>query len=293
MKLANVNGEMSIVMNRQHFPIAELSGGRFGPSPEDIYRRWSDFSHWAGGVELAEGLPLSATELGAPSPRPRQVFAVALNYSDHVKESGLSDPALPLFFTKFPSSVAGPYGELPLPSDRVDWEAELVVVIGRHARNIGEREAWDYVAGVTVGQDYSERLLQLYGPAPQFGLAKSYPGFSPIGPWLVTPDELDDRDNLPLTCEIDGTVVQSADTSLMIFSVAQQIAFLTQITDLYPGDVIFTGTPNGVGHGMKPPRYIRDGETITTTIVGVGRICQTARTAERPTFTDVLVAGGR
>ncbi|MFV8310457.1 fumarylacetoacetate hydrolase family protein [Mycobacteroides chelonae] len=282
---------MSIAVDDQHFPVAELSGGRFGPRPEDIYSRWGDFTDWARGVELTGGLPLSAAELRAPSPRPRQVFAVALNYSDHVKESGLSDPLLPLFFTKFPSSVTGPYGELPLPSDRVDWEAELVVVIGHHAKNVSEHEAWGHVAGVTVGQDYSERRLQLHGPAPQFGLAKSYPGFSPIGPWLVTPEELDDRDNLPLTCEIDGAVVQSADTSLMIFSIAQQIAFLTQITDLYPGDVIFTGTPNGVGNGMRPPRYIRDGETITTTIVGVGHICQTARTAKRPTFTDALVAG--
>lgn len=156
----------------------------------------------------------------------------------------------------------------------VDWEVELVLVMGAEARHIDEDSAWDHIAGVTVGQDLSERITQLRGPAPQFGLGKSYPGFAPQGPFLVTSDELRDRDDLEIGCRIDDEVVQCGRTSEMIFNVPALVAKISENVTLYPGDVIFSGTPAGVGMGREPKRYLIAGETLHTWIEGVGEMTQ-------------------
>lgn len=164
---------------------------------------------------------------------------------------------------------------MTIPADgNVDWEVELVVIIGREAHRIDEADAWSHVAGLTVGQDISERISQLRGPAPQFGLGKSFPGFTPQGPWLVTPDEFDNPDDLELGCMIDGEEVQKGRTCELIFPVPSLIAALSQTVTLYPGDVIFTGTPAGVGVGQSPQRFLQPGESLDSWIEGIGELRQ-------------------
>ncbi|WP_235566665.1 fumarylacetoacetate hydrolase family protein [Microbacterium sp. Root61] len=258
--------------------VAEASDLAFGPDTHTVYAEWDGFRAWADSADLSETarMTFAATELGSPSPAPRQVFAIGLNYGAHAAESGFAEPVdLPPTFTKFASSLSGPDTVVTLPAGgNTDWEVELVVVIGRTAHQVGRDEAWDYVAGVTVGQDLSERIVQLRGPAPQFGLGKSFPGFAPVGPWLVTPDELADRDDLALGCAINGETVQDGRTRDLIFPVARLVSELTQVVELYPGDLIFTGTPAGVGIGRDPQRFLQPGDELVSWIEGVGELRQ-------------------
>ena len=180
-------------------------------------------------------------------------------------------PKRPATFTKFPTCLTGPDAAVTLPPGMVDWEVELVVVIGTRAKRVDPARAWDHVAGVTVGQDLSERGLQ-FEAGNQFSLGKSFPGFGPTGPWLVTPDELEDPDDLALGCAVDGETVQSSRTSDLIFPVPQLITELSAVLELLPGDLIFTGTPAGVGLGRTPPRFLQVGQTLESWIEGIGTI---------------------
>ena len=209
---------------------------------------------------------------GSPAPGPRRVFAVALNYPPHAAEAGYQPPTDPLVFTKFPSCLAGPHATVKLPSERVDWEVELVAVVGTGGHRILEGKAWRHVAGLSVGQDLSERRVQMLGAPPQFSLAKSFPGFGPIGPALVTPDELADPDDLEITGELNGAVVQHARTKDMIFHVPELVARLSEACLLLPGDLVFTGTPAVVGNRMNPPRYLRPGDELVIRIEGIGEL---------------------
>lgn len=257
--------------------LAKMSNGRFGPEPRQTFDVWTDMRRWydEASIDFAvHGEPIDLTELEPPSSDPRQVFAIGLNYRDHAAEAGLSLPETPTVFTKFLGSFCGPHSELVLAGETVDWEAELVVVIGRTARHATEADAWSYVAGVTVGQDFSERETQLSGPAPQFSLGKSFTGFSPQGPWLVSIDELDDPNDLGISCSVNGETVQSSRTSQLIFGVPALIAHLSSVLPLWPGDVIFTGTPAGVGGARNPRWFLKPGDVVETSIEGVGMLRQ-------------------
>ncbi|BCB87412.1 hypothetical protein Psuf_047250 [Phytohabitans suffuscus] len=175
-----------------------------------------------------------------------------------------------MIFTKFVTSIAGPSGDIVLPSANVDWEVELVAVIGRAATGVRREDAWGHVAGLSVGQDISEREVQRRGQPAQFSLAKSYPGFGPVGPYLVTLDEAGDPGDLALRCTVNGEVMQDGNTSSMVFPIPELIAYLSAVCTLLPGDLIFTGTPPGVGMGRKPPRYLAPGDVMETTIEGLG-----------------------
>jgi len=199
-------------------------------------------------------------------------IAIGLNYADHAAESDFAVPESPPVFTKFVTSLTGPFGEIVVPPGQVDWEVELVTVIGRRAHRVAAEDAWSYVAGVSIGQDISERVLQSSGPVPQFSLGKSHPGFGPIGPVLVTPDELPDRDDLELGCLINGEQVQKGYTRDMVFPVPELIARLSAVAPLLPGDVIFTGTPSGVGLGRTPPRWLQAGDELVSYIRGIGEM---------------------
>ncbi|MYV99231.1 fumarylacetoacetate hydrolase [Streptomyces sp. SID3343] len=215
-------------------------------------------------------LPLDLDRLQAPVPRPGQVFGVGLNFHSHLVEGGRAgEHPLPLTFTKFPSSVTGPYDDVEIPFDGVDYEVELVLVIGRHADRIAAADAWDHVAGVTVGQDLSARGVQQGG---QLSLAKSFRGFAPIGPWVRTVDELADRDKLGLRCHVDGELLQDGSTADMVHTVPELLAFLSTVTALRPGDIVFTGTPSGVGFFRDPQRFLRAGDVVRSEIDGVGVI---------------------
>jgi 2-keto-4-pentenoate hydratase/2-oxohepta-3-ene-1,7-dioic acid hydratase in catechol pathway len=281
MKFANYDGRAIITDGKRARFVTDASTGKFADDPAEVFTVWDEFAGWARTVELVEGFELDAGKLAAPSPRPTQVFGIGLNYAAHARESGMDQPPEPSVFTKFPTSVAGPNTVLELPTDTVDFEVELVVVMGRHSHRVSEAGAWEHVAGVTVGQDISERTRQLVGPAAQFSLGKSFPGFGPTGPWIVTTDELADRDDLGLGCSVNGQVMQDGRTNDLIFSVSRIVAKLSAVLPLVPGDLIFTGTPSGVGAARKPPVYLRDGDVLESWVEGVGAITSTCRAGVR------------
>ncbi|WP_225830117.1 fumarylacetoacetate hydrolase family protein [Streptomyces sp. NK08204] len=272
MRIANTAGRLMLLTDDGWTDVERASGGLFSADPQEIYERWEEFRHWAAQARPTGDDTLDESGLGSPAPRPRQILAIGLNYRDHADESGFSVPEHPPVFTKFVSSITGPYGDIPLPEGSVDWEVELVAVVGRRAWQVSEERAWEHVAGLTVGQDISERDKQLSGPVPQFSLGKSHPGFGPMGPCLVTPDEFDDPDDLELGCSINGESVQKGRTSDLIFSVPRLIAGLSAVLPLLPGDVIFTGTPAGVGLGRNPKRYLADGDELVSYVKGIGEL---------------------
>ena len=270
MKLANVDDRAALVLDDQIADVATASDGRFGPDPMALYDEWDDFREFAATVTTPTG-PLVQAALRNPVPRPRQVFAIGLNYRSHAEETGATLPEVPAVFTKFPASLAGPFDDIAVAGPSVDWEVELVVVMGRTADRVGAQDAWSHVAGLTIGQDISDRHLQ-FAAGAQFSLGKSRRGYGPIGPWLVTADELSDPDDLALGCSVNGEKVQDARTDDLVFGVTQLIAELSAVLPLLPGDVIFTGTPAGVGVARKPPVFLQPGDTLETWIEGIGTI---------------------
>jgi 2-keto-4-pentenoate hydratase/2-oxohepta-3-ene-1,7-dioic acid hydratase in catechol pathway len=282
MRIANLSGRLVLLSADRALDVERASDGAFSSSPQAVYDRWAEFVSWASAQDASLGDPFSATDLGPAVPRPPQVFAIGLNYASHAGESGLKVPENPMVFTKFVSSFTGADVEVELTGDTVDWEVELVVVIGEGGRDIDESDAFDHVAGLTIGQDLSDRTVQFWGEPAQFSIGKSLKGFAPIGPWVVTLDELDavaDRSDLTIGCTLtraDGTteVLQNGRTRDMIFSIPALIAKLSALVELLPGDVIFTGTPDGVGLGRNPRVYLEAGQTVTSEIEGLGSIRQ-------------------
>lgn len=276
MRFANRLGRAVLLQNGRAHDLEQLSQGTFGPDPDDVVQRWAQLREAAAGFTFGAGEAYAADELGPPVPTPRQIVAIGLNYRDHAAETGSQVPEDLVVFTKFQSSLNGPTGTVPLPSENVDYEAELVVVIGAPAHQVSEEDAWAHIAGFTVGQDYSERVVQRRGSPAQFSLGKSFPGFGPTGPAVVTVDELDDPEALSVrTVLIDGDgerVLQDGTTADLIFSVPSIVSRLSQVMTLQPGDLIFTGTPAGVGLGRDPKLFLRPGWTVVTQIEGLGEL---------------------
>jgi 2-keto-4-pentenoate hydratase/2-oxohepta-3-ene-1,7-dioic acid hydratase in catechol pathway len=272
MRLANRLGRALLVSRdmARGVDLETVSAGRFGADSMLALGCWDALCEFAAGVDLLGAPPVDAATLGPCSPRPRAVFAIGLNYRDHAQEAGLPIPKEPIVFTKFPSCLVGPHSDVIVFGDRVDWEAELVVVIGRRAENVPEARALEHVAGFCAGQDVSDRKLQFASQPPQFSLAKSRATFGPIGPAVVSLDELAQPLDLALHCDLDGERMQSSRTSQLIFGVPELVAYLSRHCELLPGDLIFTGTPGGVGSARK--RYLKPGETIRTAIEGVGTL---------------------
>ncbi len=270
MKLANNDGRAAIICGDAIADVHEVSGGRFGPDPMNVFDNWPEFAAFARDVTSGSA-PLVEAKLQCPVPVPRQVFAIGLNYRTHAEESGMAIPEVPATFTKFPASLGGPFDDVEIVGDTVDWEVELVVVIGTRADRVDAGAAWSHVAGLTVGQDVSDRTLQ-FAAGAQFSLGKSRRGYGPMGPWLVTPDEVPNPDDLALGCSVDGETMQDARTSDLIFDVSQLIAQLSAVLPLLPGDVIFTGTPSGIGAVRNPARFLQRGAVLESWIEGIGTI---------------------
>lgn len=275
LRFANANGRAALLDDQgsRFLDLETASNGAFSPDPMDAFARWDAIR------SFDRDLPTSAYDgaaiidpklLGAPSPMPYQVFGIGLNYRSHAEESGMAIPTSPLTFTKFTTSIAAPCADIELKSDTVDWEVELVAVISSGGRDIAAAKAWDHIAGVAVGQDISDRTLQFATQPPQFNLGKSRRGYSPFGPWLVDAADLTDRDRLHMTMTLNGEIVQDTLTDDLIFGVPAIIEFLSSIVELLPGDVIYTGTPGGVGMSFKPPRFLKTGDVIVSTIDGIG-----------------------
>jgi 2-keto-4-pentenoate hydratase/2-oxohepta-3-ene-1,7-dioic acid hydratase in catechol pathway len=273
MRLGNLDNRPVIVTEAGAIDVERASRGLFGTDFAALYAQWPAFIAWANEEKFAVApVPFEQSDLGNPAPSPRQIFAIGLNYADHAKESRFDVPVVPPVFTKFASSLNGPHGDITLPPGNVDWEVELVAVIGRTAYQVDVARAWDYVGGLAVGQDLSERVLQMSSSPPQFSLGKSFPGFAPVGPVVVTPDELENKDDLELGCSINGQQVQKGRTSEMVFSIPELIGRLSAVSPLLPGDLIFTGTPAGVGMGRSPQRFLADGDELHSYILGIGEM---------------------
>ena len=273
MRIVNV-GRRLVLLDKSGagLDVEKASDGRFPADPQAIFAQWDEFQDWAAGQEGRADLAIDPAELGPPTPLPRQVFAIGLNYAEHVNESKMGKPDSPTVFTKFQSSITGPNATVELPSTSVDWEVELVVAIGRLAHRVSEEAAYDHVAGFMIGQDLSERVVQLAGPVPQFSLGKSYPGFAPLGPALTTVDELDHPDDLAIGCRLGDEVLQDGRTSDLMFDVRELVSKLSYICPLLPGDIIFTGTPSGVGNAREPKRFLPPGGVLTSSIEGLGEL---------------------
>ena len=222
----------------------------------------------------ARGVLLDAGQLQrlAPVPDPQKVICVGLNYADHAAESGAEIPAEPVIFSKFPTAIAGPDDRVLLPaeSSQVDYEAELVVVIGRAGRHIRADQAFRYIAGYTCGHDVSARDWQLRKPGGQWLLGKTFDTFAPLGPELVTADEIEHPGQLDIQLRLNGRTMQQSNTRQLIFPIDQLFAYISQVCTLLPGDVIFTGTPPGVGAARKPPVFLQPGDVAEVEIERLG-----------------------
>jgi 2-keto-4-pentenoate hydratase/2-oxohepta-3-ene-1,7-dioic acid hydratase in catechol pathway len=271
IRLANLKGRAVVLVDGGAVDVERSAGGKFSADPMDALRQWDRFSDWARGLSKAEA-PVNEADLGAPVPRPSKVYGIGMNYRDHATEANLPIPAAPVVFTKFPNCLAGPRADVELSSAYVDWEVELVVVIGRGGRRISEERAFDHVAGYCVGQDISDRKAQFADMPPQFSMGKSYDTYGPIGPAVVSIDAFADPNDLALSCDVGGERMQAARTNDLIFPVPALIAFLSQRCSIEPGDLIFTGTPAGVGSTRDPRRYLKEGEVITSTIESIGTL---------------------
>jgi 2-keto-4-pentenoate hydratase/2-oxohepta-3-ene-1,7-dioic acid hydratase in catechol pathway len=229
--------------------------------------------HLAGGG-ASDGIPrpLAEAPLLAPIPNPGKVICVGLNYKDHAAESGMDLPEVPILFAKFSNSVAAPGADVRPPTgvDQIDYEAELAVIIGRRTSRVSVDDALSHVAGYACCNDVSARGLQFRTSQWMYG--KAIDTFLPLGPWLVTPDEVPDPQALGIRCLVNGEVRQSSSTSEMVFGVADLISFISHTLTLAPGDVIATGTPAGVGMARKPPEYMRDGDVMQVEIDGLGTL---------------------
>jgi 2-keto-4-pentenoate hydratase/2-oxohepta-3-ene-1,7-dioic acid hydratase in catechol pathway len=225
----------------------------------------------AGLDEVADCLPLAEVKLLSPIERPGKILGIGLNYKDHIAESGLPTPANQLWFSKAATAISGPFDpiELPLVSNQLDYEAELVVIIGKTCRYADRQQASEALFGYCAGNDVSVRDWQFR--TSEFMLGKSFDTSAPIGPWIVTKDALDGS-NLDITCRVNGELRQRSNTHNLIFGCIDQIEYLSQVMTLEPGDVIFTGTPSGVGAVMKPPSWLKPGDVVRVEVEGIGAI---------------------
>ena len=265
-RLINVDGRAALQIDDRFHDLATIAGDDRLADPMAAISRFDELHELAERAATTTGAPVEVDNLGPCVPRPHKVFAIGLNYGRHAAESNMQLPPAPLTFTKFPSCLVGPTADIVLSGDTVDWEVELVVVIGRGGRHIAEADAWSHVAGLTLGQDISDRTVQLTGAPPQFSLGKSFDTYGPIGPALVSIDQFPDPDDIGLWCEVGsaeaGERMQDGRTNDLIFPVAHLVSYLSSICTLEPGDLVFTGTPDGVGAARG--RFLRSGEFVTS-----------------------------
>ncbi len=292
MRFANHRGRLVLITSdveaegldgARSIDLHRATGGRIPAEPELAYERWAEVVALAGDLPAGAETAIEREHLGPPSPRPRQIFGIGVNYADHGAEAGMAIPEVPLVFTKLSTAITGPYGAIPLSTETVDWEIEIAVVIGRTARYVASGQGWEYVAGVTAGQDLSDREIQ-WRPegTPQFGLGKSLSGFAPLGPVLITPDDYADPDDIELVCRLNGEEVQRSSSAQMLIPVPEIISYLSGILTLHPGDVIFTGTPSGIGMTRQPPRYLRAGDRLESFVAQVGSMSHTFTAVRAP-----------
>ena len=272
---AGNDGRLGALRDDQVVDLADASGGTLPSDMASFLERGDAAIDLARKIvgEAKHVIPLSEVTLLSPVPSPSKIVAIGLNYMDHCRETGHEPPESPVIFTKFPTSVIGPGAAIrwsPTLTQKVDYEVELAVVLGRVSRRVPPADALDYVAGYTIGNDVSARDLQ-FGDG-QWVRGKSLDTFCPLGPYLVTRDEVPDPGNLALRCSVNGAVLQDSTTAELIFDVPHLIEFITAAFTLLPGDVILTGTPHGVGVSREPPILLKDGDIVSLEIEGLGQL---------------------
>ena len=268
-KLGTVDGKAVLIKDDHYFDVASLSDGAISSDSVEALKFQTELS------ELYETLSeknatgnLSEVELGNPVPKSPNCYAVGLNYRKHAEESGMDIPEVPMIFTKHTSCFVGPKANVEMRSDYVDWEVELVVVIGKEGKNIPKENALEHVAGLCVGQDISDRPAQFATTPAMFNLGKSFDTYGPMGPALVSLDLLENCESLDIECKLNGETVQKSNTSDLIFNISSIISYLSEIVSLNVGDTIWTGTPSGVG--IASGKFLKDGDILTSSIEGLG-----------------------
>ena len=277
MKLATFNAggadELGVVVGGQIVPLSRTAP-RIAANMTDLIARWAAVEDDVRGLAErgAGALPLGDVRLRAPISRPGKIMAIGLNYADHVKETGREMPKEQVWFCKQPTAVNGPFDPIQIPkvSTSVDWEAEMVVVIGKGGRHIAKDAARDHVFGYCCGNDVSARDWQ--NKTPQWILGKSFDTHAPFGPWITTADEAGDPHVLDIKCVVNGQTRQNSNTRNLIFNVWDQLAYLSKVMTLEPGDLIFTGTSGGVGMAMKPPLFLKAGDRVRVEMEKLGAI---------------------
>jgi len=274
MKLANLGGRPYLVDGKRTLDVSAASEGRFS-SNDVVLTAWTEFESWARSVRDPQWEPMPDAPSGPPVPNPGVIWAAGLNYGHHRREAlglgGGEDHGLPETFLKSPRAVTGPTSNIELPSNTVDYEVELVIVIGDKASRVARRDAMGYVAGFMVGQDVTDRAMQ-YAAVPQLSMSKSFQTFAPMGPYLVSVDELLALEDAVIECRLNGELMQSDVLGSMLRGVPELIELFSGVAPLEPGDLIFCGTPSGVGHRRTPKRFLVPGDEVVSSIAGIGTI---------------------
>jgi len=278
-KSDNDESQLGVVLDNLVFNLNTISKGQL-PSDMRSFLQMGDSAMGLARDALASasgGVALESVNLMSPITDPSKVVAIGLNYMDHVRESGMDVPSLATMFCKYPSAIIGLGDDIRWPTaltQKVDFEAELAVVIGKTARNVSQADAFDYIAGYTNCNDVSARDLQ-FMPGDQWLRGKCLDTFCPLGPCLVTRDEITDPNNLSIRCLVNGVALQDSNTAEMIYKIPYLIEYLSEAFTLYPGDVIATGTPHGVGAFREPPIWLKHGDIVTVEIEGLGQLTNT------------------
>ena len=266
---ANINDRSALVQGKAFFDLSTITNGVVSSDPMKAIQNSDLLHHYATQLDDYESSGLIAeANVCAPIPRPRNSFGVGLNYQLHVEEAASKTPNTPMVFTKFPSCISGPTDDVIMRSDECDYEGELLVVIGKDGKDIAKEEAWSHILGLSVGQDFSDRGVQYKDQPAQFNLGKSFDTFGPTGPHLVSTDSFADPSDLEIVTTVNGDVRQRDRTSNMIFDIPTLISYISSITSLEVGDIIFSGTPEGVG--FRNGSFLKDGDIVKTTIEGIG-----------------------
>ena len=253
--------------------IAEL-GGELPATMIELIASWSSHKDEVARAAASSRVryQLNDVHLLAPVPKPQKILAIGLNYADHIAETGAATPERQIWFSKLPNAVNGPYDPIQMPkaSSAIDYEAELVFIIGKRCRHVAKEKAHEVIFGYAAGNDISVRDWQFH--TAQWIVGKSFDTHAPFGPWIVTADEIGDPHALGIRCLVNGEMRQNSNTKNLVFNCFDQIAYLSQAMTLLPGDVVFTGTPGGVGQSMKPPRLLKAGDTVRVEIDKIGAL---------------------
>jgi 2-keto-4-pentenoate hydratase/2-oxohepta-3-ene-1,7-dioic acid hydratase in catechol pathway len=268
-KLGSIKGRAVLISEDNYYDLETISEGKLSSSTLEALHHMDLLNNLNENLNNLEASGnLAGVVFDSPVSEPKNCYAVGLNYRNHAEEAGMQIPEVPMIFTKHTTCLVGANADIEMRSDYVDYEAELVVVIGKKGKDILKQDAWNYVAGVCIGQDISDRPAQFASNPAQFNLGKSFDTFGPIGPYLVSPDMVNAKDGLTIECRVNDEVRQSDNTNDLIFNVQDIIAYLSEIVTLNVGDIIFTGTPGGVG--VMEGKFLKDGDILSTSIEGLG-----------------------